>query len=242
MNCMADFILVLSLFTLPSALPEFTVSPANLVTARTMGAPATPPNAFKERRTEVGLGFRLKHTAYTIHAVSGEINCVTGGTPESNCELLEILRDDHLYMDNKHLRMANLLKEIEAEVLESLGQLQEVRGDLLSRPSRSTGASRICETLHNATRHLSQEIDMIKTRQAYAAALGTLQLLFVITYLIVKIIIFVVKTVRKHNAKRHKEELELMESRLASRKEKRRSAPKHRSGEEGSPPPAPTQL
>jgi hypothetical protein len=38
--------------------------------------------------------------------------------------------------------------------------------------------------LHNATHHLSQEIDMIKTRQAYAAALGTLQLLFVITYLI----------------------------------------------------------
>ena len=83
---------------------------------------------------------------------------------------------------------------------------------------------------------------MIKTRQDYAAALGTLQLLFVITYLIMKIIIFVVKTVRKHNAKRHEEELKLMESRLASRKAKRRSAAKHRSGEEGSPPPAPTQL
>ena len=83
---------------------------------------------------------------------------------------------------------------------------------------------------------------MIKTRQAYEAALGTLQLLFVITYLIVKIIIFVVKTVRKHNAKRHKEELELIESRLASRKAKRRAAARPRTGEKGSPPPAPTQL
>ena len=54
MNCMAGFILVLSLFTLPSALPEFTVSPANQVTARPRDAPATPPNTFKERRTEVG--------------------------------------------------------------------------------------------------------------------------------------------------------------------------------------------
>jgi hypothetical protein len=46
---------------------------------------------------------------------------------------------------------------------------------------------------NNATRHLSLEIDVIKTRQAYAAVLCTLQLLFVITYLIVKIILFVVK-------------------------------------------------
>ena len=79
---------------------------------------------------------------------------------------------------------------------------------------------------------------MIKTRQAYAAALSTLQLLIVITYLIVKIIIFIVKTVRKHNANRHEEELELMESCLASGKVKSRSAAKHRTGEEGSPPPA----
>ena len=203
MNCMAGFILVLSLFTLPSALPEFTVSPANLVTALPTGAPASPPDAFKKSREEFGLWSYLKKAEYTINLGSGEIVCASDGPPVSNCKLLEVLRDDHVYMDHKHLRMANHLQELEKQVLESLGQLQEVRGALLFRPSRSTGASRICETLHNVTRHLSQEINVIRTRQAYAAALGTLQLLFVITYLIVKIIIFVIKTVRKHNAKRH---------------------------------------
>ena len=91
----------------------------------------------------VGLGFGLKHTAYTIHTVSGEINSVADGTPVSNCELLAILRDNHVYMDNKHLRMANHLQELKEQVLKGFGQLQEVRGALLSRPSRSTGASRI---------------------------------------------------------------------------------------------------
>ena len=152
------------------------------------------------------------------------------------------MRDDHAYLDLKQLRMANHLQELEDRVLESLGQLQEVCAALLSCPRRSSGASRVCETLHNVTCHLSQEIDMIKTRQAYAGALGTLQLLFVITYLIVKIIIFVVKTIRKHITKRHKEELELMESRLASRKAKHRAAARPRRGEKGSPPPAPPQL
>ena len=149
------------------------------------------------------------------------------------------MRGDNVYLGGKFLLLGIRLRELEVQNLESLGQLQEIRAALLSRPSQSTGASRVCETLHNVTCHLSQEIDMIKTRQAYAGALGTLQLLVFISYLIVKIII---KTVREHNAKRHEEELELMESRLASRKAKRRAAARPRTQEKGSPPPAPTQL
>ena len=130
---MAGFILVLGLFTLPSALPEFTVSPANLVTARTTSAPATPQDAFKKSREEFGLWSCLQKTEYTVNATSGGIVCKTGLL--SNCKLLEIFRDDHVYMDHKHLRMANHLQEQEEQVLESLGQLKEVCGALLSRPS-----------------------------------------------------------------------------------------------------------
>ena len=86
-----------------------------------------------------------------------------------------------------------------------------------------------------------ENTDGLKGRQAIAAALSTFQLFIFLTYLAVKIIIYSIKTVKKHNTRRHEEELELMENRLASRKAKRRSAAKHRTGQDSSPPPAPTQ-
>ena len=86
-----------------------------------------------------------------------------------------------------------------------------------------------------------ENTDVLKGRQAIAAALSTFQLFIFLTYLAVKIIIYSIKAVKKHNDRRHEEELELMENRLASRKAKRRSAAKHRTGQDSSPPPAPTQ-
>ena len=102
MSCMAGFLLVLGLLTHPSALPEFTVSPANLVTAWPTDRPAIPTDG------------RIK------------ITCRSTGTVVSNCDILEILRGDNVYLGGKHLLTANHLKEIEAEVLKGLGQLQEV--------------------------------------------------------------------------------------------------------------------
>ena len=107
--------------------------------------------------------------------------------------------------------------------------------------SRSAGADPVCETVHNATRYLTEEIQVLKGRQAIAAAISTAQLFIFLTYLAVKIIIYSIKTVKKHNNRRHEEELELMENHLASRKAKRRSAARHRAGQYCSPPPAPTQ-
>ena len=97
------------------------------------------------------------------------------------------------------------------------------------------------QTVHNATRHLTEEIQVLKGRQAIEAAISTAKLFIFLAYLTVKIIIYSIKTVKKHNDRRHKEELKLMENRLASRKAKRRSAAKHRTGQDSSPPPAPTQ-
>jgi hypothetical protein len=56
-----------------------------------------------------------------------------------------------------------------------------------------------------------------------------------ITYMVVKIVIYIVRTNKKHNARRNKEELELM----ASRKAKRRSAAAR--AKDRSSPTAPTQ-
>ena len=83
--------------------------------------------------------------------------------------------------------------------------------------------------------------DGLKGRIAIAAILSTFQLFIFLTYMVTQIIIYAVKTVKKHNARRHKEELELIKNRLASRKAKHRSAAKHRTGRDSSPPQAPTQ-
>ena len=55
-------------------------------------------------------------------------------------------------------------------------------------------------------------------------ALSTFQLVLVLVYLGVKIVLYTIKAVKKHQARRNEEELVLMESRLASRKVKCRSA------------------
>ena len=75
--------------------------------------------------------------------------------------------------------------------------------------------------MHNTTRALSKELETVKNRQVVAAANITSQLLLFRVYLGVKIVLYKIKAFKKHQARRNKEELELMESRLASRKAKR---------------------
>ena len=67
-------------------------------------------------------------------------------------------------------------------------------------------------------------METVKNREAVAAALSTFQLLLFLAYLGVKIVRYIVKAVKKHNARKNKEEIELMESRLAIRKAKHRTA------------------
>ena len=119
MSYMLSSLLLLSLLILPSALPQLTVSPANLVTARPT---ATQPPS----RTFAGRSRARGETKYTYDGDTGNITCNTAGTAVSNCDILELLRDDHVYMDDVHLLMKKHLQEIEAQVLEGLGQLQEV--------------------------------------------------------------------------------------------------------------------
>ena len=61
---MANLIIVIGFFTLPSALPEYTVSPANLVTARPTDRPALPADG------------------------RAAITCRKTGTEPSNCDIL----------------------------------------------------------------------------------------------------------------------------------------------------------
>ena len=88
-----------------------------------------------------------------------------------------------------------------------------------SRPGRSAGADQVCETVHNVTRALSEEIDA-----AIAAILSFTMLAIVIAYFITVGVLYIKKCVKKHKEKLAEEELELMETRLQERKTKRRAA------------------
>ena len=81
------------------------------------------------------------------------------------------------------------LTSVEEHVLEVLGHLQEVWGTLHSWPGRSAGANRVCNTVHNSTRTLSEELETVKNRQTVTAAISTFQLLLYLAYLGVKIVL-----------------------------------------------------
>ena len=79
----------------------------------------------------------------------------------------------------------------------------------------------------------------MKNRQAVAAALSTFQLLLFLAYLGVKIVLYIEKCVEKHQAAALEANLLEMESRLVSRKGKKRSAASRAKGR--SSPASPTQ-
>ena len=101
-----------------------------------------------------------------------------------------------------------------------------MRGNLHSRPGRSVGGRTVCKAVSNATRAISEELDIVKNRQAVSAAISVFQLLLFLSYLGTQIVLYTVKKCRKHHAKLAEEEIELMESRLAKRKASRKSARK----------------
>ena len=191
MSYMLGSLLLLSLLILHSALPQFTISPVNWVTTQFTTTESFPYHAIDDP----------KYT-WVPHRKEGKIACHSAETVLSNCDVLLLLTDEQRYNNVDQHRQVRHIASIEERVLDVLGQLQEIRGTLHSRPSQSAGANHICETVHNATCHLSEEIEVLKGRQAITAALSTRQLFIFLTYLAVKIIIYSVMTVTKHNARR----------------------------------------
>ena len=78
--------------------------------------------------------------------------------------------------------------------------------------------------MHNATRNLLEEIEVLKGRLRIAAILSFTQLVIVVGYFIVIGVLYIKKCVEKHRAAALEVDLLEMESRLASRKAKKRSA------------------
>ena len=79
-------------------------------------------------------------------------------------------------------------------------------------------------SLNKTLYQLQEDLQTVKGRQAVAAAISVSQLLIVIIYLLVIGVSYLVKCFKKQQEKQLVENLELMESRLQERKNKRRLA------------------
>ena len=93
--------------------------------------------------------------------------------------------------------------------------------------------------MHNAPRNLSEEINVLKGRLAIAAILSSTQLVIVVGYFIVIGVLYIKKCVEKHRAAVLEADLLELQSRLAGRKVKKRSAASR--AKDRSSPASPTQ-
>ena len=197
-------------------LATYTISTENRLTTQ-----ATTTKTVKSSQR-----LRSGDSKFTFNRPTGEITCDTAEKAVSNCDILIWLLDQTTWIDKLIQKHGQHLTKLEACVLEVLGHLQEVRGTLHSRPGRSAGARTVCEAVSNATRAISEELDIVKNRQAVSAAISVFQLLLFLSYLGTHIVLYTVKKCRRHHAKLAEEEIKLMESRLAKRKASRKSARK----------------
>ena len=70
----------------------------------------------------------------------------------------------------------------------------------------------------NATAQISEELDVLRGRQAVAVTIAVVQLTALFVYLVVILVIVSVKKCRETEAKRLEDNLEMMKERLAQRK------------------------
>ena len=80
------------------------------------------------------------------------------------------------------------------------------------------------EELENATNHLVQELDIVRSRQAASAAVQASQVIMMVTYLLTIICTWGISRCQKVSEKAKRKEFERLEMQLRSSKAKRRAA------------------
>ena len=77
---------------------------------------------------------------------------------------------------------------------------------------------------------LKKDTEILKGRLAIAAIFSSVYMVISTLFMIGYLVVLVKKSVKKHQLKRHEEEVELMDQKLQERRERRRAAAKARSG------------
>ena len=77
---------------------------------------------------------------------------------------------------------------------------------------------------------LKKDTEILKGRLAIAAIFSSVYMVISTLFMIGYLVVLVKKSVKKHQLKRHEEEVELMDQRLQERRERRRAAARAKSG------------
>ena len=77
---------------------------------------------------------------------------------------------------------------------------------------------------------LQEDIEILKGRLAIAAIFSSVYMVISTLFMIGYLVVLVKKSVKKHQLKRHEEEVELMDQRLQEKRERRRAAARAKSG------------
>ena len=80
------------------------------------------------------------------------------------------------------------------------------------------------EELENATNHLVQELDIVRSRQAASSAVQASQVIMMVTYFLTILVTIFVKRCQKVSEKSKRKDFERLEMQLRTSKSKRRAA------------------
>ena len=110
MSYMLGPLLLLGLLILPSALPQFTISPVNRVTTQSTTTTSFPHHALDDP----------KYT-WVPHGKERKIACHSAETAVSNCDVLLLLTDEQRYNNVDQFRQGRHIASKEERVLDVLG-------------------------------------------------------------------------------------------------------------------------
>ena len=111
-------------------------------------------------------------------------------------------------------------------------QVEQLNG-LVSQVNHMVTVVEILVELTNGTSQqnvlLQEDIEILKGRLAIAAIFSSVYMIISTLCMIVYLVVFVKKCVKKHQLKRQEEEIELMDQKLQERRERRRAAARAKS-------------
>ena len=139
-----------------------------------------------------------------------------------------------LKLEVHNRRLETLLEEHADIVNNRVVEVEEKVDQVLLDLDKAFAVIEILVELTNGTSQvnvlLQENIEILKGRLAIAAIFSSVYMIISTLWLIGQLAVLVKKSVKKHQLKRHEEEVELMDQRLQERRERRRAAARAKSG------------
>ena len=152
------------------------------------------------------------------------------GAPQEQKTVAELVAD---LVENQEVLINKIYREADADKAQATKLANKVDHVLLDL-DKAFAVIEILVELTNGTSQqnvlLQEDIEILKGRLAIAAIFSSVYMIISTLCLIGYLVVLVKKSVKKHQLKRHEEEVELMDQRLQERRERRRAAARAKSG------------